>query len=82
MRLVVAQDPDDITEKFTAFIDSFSRDTMDIQVNISSKSWLVEALFDGPCIEAIQRAFEATWERRALLLQAGRLNPYYGHVSA
>ncbi|MCJ7660772.1 MAG: peptidase dimerization domain-containing protein [Anaerolineales bacterium] len=44
MRLVVAQDPDDIAEKFTAFINSFSSDTLDIQVDITSKCWPVEVL--------------------------------------
>ncbi|MGB7095443.1 MAG: M20/M25/M40 family metallo-hydrolase [Anaerolineales bacterium] len=44
MRLVAAQDPDDIAKKFTAFINSFSSDTLDIQVDITSKCWPVEVL--------------------------------------
>ncbi|MCK4901314.1 MAG: M20/M25/M40 family metallo-hydrolase, partial [Anaerolineales bacterium] len=78
MRLVAAQDPDDIVEKFTAFINGFSSDTLDIQVDITSKSWPVEALFDGPCIEAIQQAFEATWGKRALLYRQGGSIPIMG----
>ncbi len=78
MRLVAAQDPDDIAEKFTAFINGFSSDTLDIQVDITSKSWPVEALFDGPCIEAIQQAFEATWGKRALLYRQGGSIPIMG----
>jgi acetylornithine deacetylase/succinyl-diaminopimelate desuccinylase-like protein len=78
MRLVTAQDPDDIAEKFTAFINSFSSDTVDIQVDITSKCWPVEALFEGPCIEAVQQAFEATWGKRALLYRQGGSIPIMG----
>ena len=78
MRLVAAQDPDDIAEKFTAYIKSFSCDTLDTQVDITSKSWPVEALFDGACIEAVQRAFEATWGKRALLYRQGGSIPIMG----
>jgi acetylornithine deacetylase/succinyl-diaminopimelate desuccinylase-like protein len=78
MRLVAAQDPEDIAEKFTAFIHSFACDSLDIQVRISSKSLPVEALFDGPCIEAIQRAFEATWGKRALVYRQGGSIPIFG----
>ena len=78
MRLVANQDPQDIAEKFTAFISSFSSDTLDIQVDITSMCWPVEALFDGPCIEAVQRAFEATWGRRALLYRQGGSIPIMG----
>jgi acetylornithine deacetylase/succinyl-diaminopimelate desuccinylase-like protein len=78
MRLVADQDPDDIAEKFTAFTDSFDTDTLEIQVNISSKSWPVQALFDGPCIEAVQRSFEATWGKHALLYRQGGSIPIMG----
>lgn len=78
MRLVAAQDPDDIAKKFTAFINSFSSDTLDIQVDITSKCWPVEALIEGPCIEAVQQAFEATWGKRALLYRQGGSIPIMG----
>lgn len=78
MRLVVAQDPDDIAEKFITFVNSFSSDTLDIQVSVTSKSWPVEALSDGPCIEAIQRAFQATWGKPALLYRQGGSIPIMG----
>jgi acetylornithine deacetylase/succinyl-diaminopimelate desuccinylase-like protein len=78
MRLVAAQDPDDIAEKFITFVNSFSSDTLDIQVDVTSKSWPVEALSDGPCIEAIQRAFQATWGKPALLYRQGGSIPIMG----
>jgi len=78
MRLVANQDPHDIADKFTTFINSFASDTLDIQVNVSSESWPVEALFDGPCIEAVQRAFEATWGKRALIYRQGGSIPIMG----
>ena len=78
MRLVANQDPDDIAEKFTAFINGFSTETLDIQVEVSSKSWPVEALFDGPIIEAVQRAYEATWGKRALIYRQGGSIPIMG----
>jgi len=78
MRLVANQDPDDIAAKFTAYVNSFSSDTLDIQVDITSQCWPVEALFDGPWIEAVQRAFEATWGKRALLYRQGGSIPIMG----
>jgi acetylornithine deacetylase/succinyl-diaminopimelate desuccinylase-like protein len=80
MRLVADQNPDDIAEKFIAFIRSFSKDTLDIRVNVSSKSWPVEALFDGPIIEAVQQAFEATWGSRALIYRQGGSIPIMGMI--
>jgi acetylornithine deacetylase/succinyl-diaminopimelate desuccinylase-like protein len=78
LRLAANQDPDDISDKFTAFINTFSSDTLDIQVNISSKSWPVDALFDGPIIEAVQQAFEATWGIQALIYRQGGSIPVMG----
>ena len=78
MRLVPDQNPQDIAQKFTAFIESFSTDTLDIQVDVTSKSWPVEALHEGPVIEAIQQAFEATWGKRALLYRQGGSIPIMG----
>jgi len=78
MRLVTAQDPQDIAEKFTAFVKSFACDTLDIKVSVTSKNWPVEALFDGPVIEAIQRAFQATWGKPALVYRQGGSIPVLG----
>lgn len=78
MRLVADQDPDDIAQKFTEFVLGFSSDTLDIQVDILAKCWPVEALFDGPVIEAVQQAFEATWGKRALLYRQGGSIPIMG----
>ena len=78
MRLVADQDPLDIAEKFKAFIEGFSTDTLDIQVQVTSEGWPVEALFDGPCIDAVQQAFQATWGRPALLYRQGGSIPIMG----
>ncbi len=78
MRLVANQDPGDIAEKFSAFVSRFSSETLDIQTQVTSLCWPVQALFDGPCIEAVQRAFEATWGKRALLYRQGGSIPIMG----
>jgi acetylornithine deacetylase/succinyl-diaminopimelate desuccinylase-like protein len=71
MRLVADQDPNDIARKFTDFVNSFACDTLELDVRVSSRSWPVEAEFDSPEMEAAQRAFEATWGKRARRYRQG-----------
>jgi acetylornithine deacetylase/succinyl-diaminopimelate desuccinylase-like protein len=79
MRLVSDQDPEDILQKFTQFIDTFACDTLNIEVTTSSSlCYPAHLLAHGPEIEAIQQAFEAVWGKRASLYRQGGSVPITG----
>jgi acetylornithine deacetylase/succinyl-diaminopimelate desuccinylase-like protein len=78
MRLVVDQDPDETAQKFVDFVKGFATDTLDIEVTVRSASAAVQMLDEGPAVEAIHRAFEATWGKRARILRSGGSIPILG----
>lgn len=71
MRLVPDQEPEDIELKFRKFISRFECDTLDIQVRMRAASPPAEILTEGPVIDAISDAFEATWGKRPILERSG-----------
>jgi acetylornithine deacetylase/succinyl-diaminopimelate desuccinylase-like protein len=78
MRIVPNQDPDDIAQKFRDYVLSFDCPTLDIQVEIVDRSHPAELLGQGPAVEALQRAYEATWGQRAVLFRHGGSIPVLG----
>ncbi len=78
MRLVADQDPGDVQRKFVEYIKSFENETTSIEVETGPLGWPVTLMFDGPEVEAIQRAYEATWGKRARLIRAGGSVPIMG----
>jgi acetylornithine deacetylase/succinyl-diaminopimelate desuccinylase-like protein/MFS family permease len=78
MRLVENQDPDDIVEKFVAFVDSFARDTLKIETRILSSSWPAETLISGPIAQAVVDAYTATWGHAPTMARAGGSVPIIG----
>lgn len=82
MRIVADQDPEDIAEKFSAFIRSFACPTLKIEVQITSKSWPFQGLVDGPVLEAIHRSFQATYGKRATLYRQGGSVPIIGALQS
>ena len=78
MRIVPDQDPDDIAQKFRDFVLSFDCPTLDIRVEIVDRSRPAELLGQGPAVEALQRAYEATWGQRAVLFRHGGSIPVLG----
>ncbi|RMF77324.1 MAG: dipeptidase [Chloroflexi bacterium] len=78
MRLVADQDPNEIKALFTAHVMRFASDTAQVEVHASPGSWPVTMLFDSPEVEAIHRAFEATWGKRALMVRTGGSIPIMG----
>jgi len=71
MRLVADQDPDDIFRKFEAFVKGFEVDTLKIEVRGHQGSVATRLLTEGPAIDALQKAFQATWGKRAMLSRLG-----------
>jgi len=78
MRLVADQDPADVQQKFVDYVKSFATPTASIDVQTGPLGWPVTMMFDGPQVEAIQRAYEATWGKRARLIRAGGSVPIMG----
>lgn len=78
MRLAAGQDPDDIVRKFKSFVQSFACPSLDIEVHMESGSWAAELLHEGPEIEALQSAYEASWGMPALLYREGGTVPVLG----
>jgi acetylornithine deacetylase/succinyl-diaminopimelate desuccinylase-like protein len=71
MRLVADQNPDDIIRKFEAFVKTFEVDTLKIEVIPFPGSFPAQLLAEGPEIDALQKAFLATWGKRAMLYRQG-----------
>jgi acetylornithine deacetylase/succinyl-diaminopimelate desuccinylase-like protein len=71
MRLVADQDPDDIFRKFITFIESFKVDTLNIEVIAHQGSFASQLLTEGPAVDALQKAFQATWGKPAMLYRQG-----------
>lgn len=78
MRLVNDQDPNDIAEKFVAFIHSFACDTLKIAVKVYSKSWPAEIVIAGPIAQAAKKAYTDTWGHAPKMQRAGGSVPIIG----
>jgi acetylornithine deacetylase/succinyl-diaminopimelate desuccinylase-like protein len=78
MRLAADQDPEDIARKFKAFVQSFACPSLDIEIAMESGSWAAELLHEGPEIDALQQAHQATWGQPALLYREGGTVPVLG----
>jgi acetylornithine deacetylase/succinyl-diaminopimelate desuccinylase-like protein len=71
MRLVPNQDPARIAQLFAEHVQAFADNTATIEVNFEPGMRGVNMLHDGPVIDAIQNAYEATWGKKALFYRAG-----------
>ncbi len=78
LRLVADQDPDVIAARLVAFVRGFATETLKLDVRILSRSWPVEALGEGPAVDAVQQAITATWGRPARLFRGGGTVPVVG----
>lgn len=78
MRLVDNQNPQEIAQMFKDYVLSFAPETLDVQVNVLTTGWPFTALYEGPVIDALQEAFEATTGKRALMERSGGSIPIAG----
>ncbi|RMF81855.1 MAG: dipeptidase [Chloroflexi bacterium] len=78
IRIVADQNPHKVGELFKQHVLSFADETVTIAVNLLDVSWPFTMAADGAPIEALQRAFEATLGRRAMLLRHGGALPIGG----
>ena len=75
MRLAPDQDPREIAAALKAYVEGFASDTVSVDCNIGELAWYFELVTEGPWLEAVQAAIEATVGKRAHLVRHRRLNP-------
>jgi len=78
MRLVKDQDPEDIAQKFKAFVNSFATETVEIEVEVFSWAWPTETVITGPIAEAVIDAYEETWGKAPKVARGGGSVPIIG----
>ena len=78
MRLAPDQDPPEVAEALKQYVESFATDTVDVACNIGETAWYFELVTDGPWLEAVQSAIEATIGKRAQLVRTGGSIPILG----
>jgi acetylornithine deacetylase/succinyl-diaminopimelate desuccinylase-like protein len=78
MRLVSDQDPNEIAEMFRNYVLGFASDTAAIEVSVLAEGYPLKGLFDGPLVEAVQKALVATTGKRALMERTGGSIPIAG----
>lgn len=78
MRLVADQEPAVVQRKFVDYVKTFASDTASIDVRTGPLGWPVTMLFDGPEVEAVQRAYETNWGKRARMIRVGGSVPIMG----
>ncbi len=78
MRLVADQDPEDIANKFKAFIEQFACETVEIAVTMRGEGPPAQLLTEGPIIDAIVEAIERTWGVPPTLYRQGGSVPIMG----
>lgn len=78
MRLIKDQDPEDIAEKFKAFVNSFATETVDIEVEVFSWAWPTETVITGTIAQAVIDAYTETWGEEPKMERGGGSVPIIG----
>ncbi|MCB9458741.1 MAG: dipeptidase [Anaerolineaceae bacterium] len=78
MRLVPGQNLGSIAESLIDHVESFATDTVNVEVKVNQEGWPFKMVMDGPYLEAVQSALEATTGHRATLVRTGGSIPILG----
>ncbi len=78
MRLAPNQDPPAIAQSLKAHVEGFATDTAQVECRIGDLGWYFQLATDGPYLEAVQSAIEATIHKRAQLVRTGGSIPILG----
>ncbi len=78
MRLAPDQDPREIADALKEYVEGFATNTIDVECHIGELAWYFELVTDGPWLEAVQAAIEATIGKRAQLVRTGGSIPILG----
>ena len=78
MRLAPEQDPTVISQTLKEYVEGFATDTAQVECNPGERAWPFQLETDGPWLEAVQSALEATLGQRAELTRTGGSIPILG----
>ena len=78
MRLAPNQDPSAIATSLKRYVESFSTDAVRVDCALGEQAWYFQLVTDGPWLEAVQAAIEATIGKRAQLVRTGGSIPILG----
>ena len=78
MRLAPDQDPRVVSQLLKRHIESFASETVAVSCEIGEEAWYFQLVTDGPWLEAVQSAIEATVGSRAQLVRTGGSIPILG----
>ena len=78
MRLAPNQDPQAVSQSLKAHVEGFATDTVQVECRIGDLGWYFQLATDGPYLEAVQSAIEATIHKRAQLVRTGGSIPILG----
>ena len=78
MRLAPDQDPRIVSQILKKHVEAFATDTVKVECTIGEEAWYFQLVTDGPWLEAVQSAIEATIGKRADLVRTGGSIPILG----
>ena len=78
MRLAPDQDPSQISQALKRHVESFATETVAVECAIGEEAWYFQLETEGPWLEAVQSAIEATIGERAQLVRTGGSIPILG----
>ena len=78
MRISPDQDPRVVSQLLKKHIEAFASDTVKVDCTIGEEAWYFQLATEGPWMEAVQSAIEATVGRRAHLVRTGGSIPILG----
>ncbi len=78
MRISPDQDPRVVSQILKQHVESFATDTVTVECTIGEEMWYFSLVTEGPWLEAVQAAIEATIGKRAQLVRTGGSIPILG----
>ena len=78
MRIAPDQDPRVVSQILKSYVEGFATETVRVECRIGEEAWYFQLETDGPYLEAVQSAIEATIGKRAQLVRTGGSIPILG----
>ena len=78
MRIAPDQDPREVSQILKKHVESFATETVQVQCEIGEEAWHFQLDTEGPYLEAVQSALEATVGKRGQLVRTGGSIPILG----
>ncbi len=78
MRLAPDQDPREIAAALKTYVEGFATEGVKVDCRLGELAWYFQLVTEGPWLEAVQAAIEATIGKRAQLVRTGGSIPILG----